>query len=375
MVPITLSSKYCWTAYAAPNPDEAPDFSEESGVNEEVLMNVDVPSTETSEEGSSSTTTAAPEEAPSKTPAKKHGPVASFRDPDYVPIYRREEPGGLLGLPVRLLNWVGRKLAVFITGTLFAALIAWRNKVVTHRKELLMDCVYNREPGVGILSVSNHMSMYDDPGLWSAIIPWWRMPHRLLRYSLCNDDMYFVSKYLTPIFLAGKALPVSRKAGPNQQFMKDYTEVVDEGNWCHIFAEGKINQPWRYEEGEPVLGKLRIGASKLLTHLSHSPWIIPMYHFGMHDILPEKPQKNKLRVSTPISMWPRGGNRVDVFIGKPFTVTDILEKMWQEVGGPGSVAWDNDSVLRPYQDQITARITEKILELEAEARAMRSAKK
>ena len=69
------------------------------------------------------------------------------------------------------------------------------NKFTAFRRELLVDKIFNREPGRGLLTVSNHQSMADDPGLFSAMIPWWRITSKQMRWVLCTEDVFFFVSY------------------------------------------------------------------------------------------------------------------------------------------------------------------------------------
>ena len=55
----------------------------------------------------------------------------------------------------------------------------------------LTAAIAGRPQGTPLITVSNHCSSLDDPLLFSALIPWpirqWQ-----LRWSLCNDDMFFI---------------------------------------------------------------------------------------------------------------------------------------------------------------------------------------
>lgn len=51
--------------------------------------------------------------------------------------------------------------------------IHFDGQVECTNQQALLDAVLDRGDR-GLLTVSNHMSVYDDPGLWSALIPFWR---------------------------------------------------------------------------------------------------------------------------------------------------------------------------------------------------------
>ena len=66
---------------------------------------------------------------------------------------------------------------------------------------------------------------------------------------------------------------------------------------------------------------------KLIAHCEKSPIIVPIYHRGMDNVLPEKVLKDKKtkRPSTPISPIPRIGNDIRLFVGESI---DFTEKVW-----------------------------------------------
>lgn len=78
-----------------------------------------------------------------------------------------------------------------IVGTLFALIIRVGNKFTVHNKRILMDQVLNRPAGCGLLTVSNHQSVADDPGIWSAMLPMWALRPEQVRWALCTEDVFF----------------------------------------------------------------------------------------------------------------------------------------------------------------------------------------
>jgi len=274
-----------------------------------------------------------------------------------------------------LLDWVRRAYRRFIiclTGLIFIFLLRVLNKTKVHNYKTLEKLMLERDEGVGLFTYSNHHSMLDDPGLPALFMPWHSMPWRKMRWNLCNTDMYFVHPVLTHIFRLGKGMPVSRFEGPEQRYMRDFTEKLNNKDWCHIFAEGKIVQPWRFERDEPHLGEFRIGPAKVLTHQDKAPICLPMYHIGMHNVYPErqlKPKKGQKKArgaSTPISAIPRIGNQIDIFVGEPFSVEPWIERV-KALGAQG-VTWENDAAYKEIQEDLTNHLRERLLEVEAQAR-------
>mmetsp|Transcript_15109 Transcript_15109/g.19917 ORF Transcript_15109/g.19917 Transcript_15109/m.19917 type:complete len:381 (-) Transcript_15109:431-1573(-) len=276
-----------------------------------------------------------------------------------------------------LMDWIARAYRRFIiclTGFIFVILLRVLNRTKIHNYETLEKLMLEREEGKGLFSYSNHHSMLDDPGLPALMMPWLTMPWKKMRWNLCNDAMYFVHPVLTHIFRLGKGLPIKRTQGPNQQYLKDFMLKLENKDWCHIFAEGKINQPWRFEKDEPHLGDFRIGPAKILSHLSESPICLPIYHVGFHDILPEKqvkdPKTGKMKkkgASVPISPIPRIGHTIDIFIGEPFDVSPFIQK-FKNLETSDEVTWEDDKAYREIQDELTLFLRSKLLEVEEKAR-------
>ncbi|CAN0455046.1 unnamed protein product, partial [Ectocarpus sp. 8 AP-2014] len=91
--------------------------------------------------------------------------------------------------------------------------------VECHNRQALLDAVLDRGDR-GLLTVSNHMCVYDDPGLWSALVPFWRTGRRRMRWALCTDDIYYAHPVLKNIFEAGRTLPIKRTRGMEQPLFK-----------------------------------------------------------------------------------------------------------------------------------------------------------
>ena len=121
---------------------------------------------------------------------------------EYAEVLSKPRWGGaILGPIVRYLNTI-------MIGSIFSIILRVFNKFTAVRRELLVDKIFNREPGRGLLTVSNHQSMADDPGLFSAMIPWWRITSKQMRWVLCTEDIFFfVSYYSTSALNFSGSLP------------------------------------------------------------------------------------------------------------------------------------------------------------------------
>jgi len=91
----------------------------------------------------------------------------------------------------------------------------------------------------GLITVSNHRSLFDDPGVVSCLLP---LPiavqPKLQRWGLCSQEYCFndalpglVKGYIG----AGQVLPICRGGGIDQRALLDFARHLACGEWCHVF--------------------------------------------------------------------------------------------------------------------------------------------
>ncbi|KIJ26104.1 hypothetical protein M422DRAFT_38362 [Sphaerobolus stellatus SS14] len=156
--------------------------------------------------------------------------------------------------------------------------------------------------GRGVLTVSNHISVCDEPITW-GILP---ISHVLLRkpmrWTLGASDVLFTRPLFSSFFSKGQVLETVRGAGIRQEAVDKSIRLLDEGQWIHIFPEGKITQP-----SHSNLSRLKWGIGRMLMETRQIPTIIPMWITGFDQVLDETRGWPK-----PI---PRPGKRVSITFG------------------------------------------------------------
>jgi len=241
-----------------------------------------------------------------------------------------------------------------------------------------MEQVWRREKGRPMLTVSNHQSVLDDPGLWCVLLPWWRMRPEQFRWSICTEDVFFAVPFLSPVYGAGNVMPLDRSGSLEQPLFKRFFEKLTGGSWCHIFAEGRVWQNWRFEDGEPRLGPFKFGIGKLIAHCPEGkePLIVPLFHQGMDKVIPEKvlsKEKNK-KASKPLSLFPKVGNQITMYVGEPFDFKDKIKAFREK--HPGTLdSWQSSAEAIELYMEITNEVRKKVLVLELEAREAEAAKR
>lgn len=264
----------------------------------------------------------------------------------------------------RLLSFM-----IMVTTTyLFRFLLQGLNKVRCQNHQGLLDAIFDRGDQ-GLLTVSNHCSVYDDPGLWAALVPIWRTRRGKMRWSMCTDDIYNANPLLRAIFRAGKTLPVKRTRGMEQPYFKVFFDKLEQGDWGHIFAEGAIRQPWRFSKGEPLLSDFRAGIGRLLLRSKKLPMVLPMYHIGMHRVAPEAPVQKHGRGKL-VKIIPNLGQEVRVYVGEPIDVRPIVEKCRAKIGDVRHLPWTLRSSKEEVEchKEIASFVRDQMLKLEAMAR-------
>ena len=174
----------------------------------------------------------------------------------------------------------------------------------------------HRPPHVALLTLSNHVSTIDDPWVLSAITPWPVLTHPTLsRWSWCTEDICFLTPPRCVAFRLGKIPPIHRGAGLYQEGMTEALSHLYEGEWLHIFPEGRCC-PHMGMGPQP----LKWGAAKLVVQalgLGREVRVLPIMHAGMEEVLPLK------------GRVPRVGKEVWVCVGEEVDVRGIVER-WRQ---------------------------------------------
>jgi monolysocardiolipin acyltransferase len=206
---------------------------------------------------------------------------------------------------------------------------------------------WSRSDGRGLLSFSNHVSLFDDPLLISNL---GIAKFDDIRWVAADHKNFFGNNLKGLIYSGGKCVPIIRGMGLEQPGFEFLIERLKCGDWVHIFPEGGRSR----EQESHLQLPLKIGIGKLIYETN--PVIVPFYHYGMHDVLPIG------------SIWPRREKYITVRFGK----SQIIDhEWWLKCLGTGA-----DKVEPQYAWQrATEKIEQILLDLEQQVHPFTSNRK
>ncbi|XP_017077968.1 tafazzin homolog isoform X1 [Drosophila eugracilis] len=229
--------------------------------------------------------------------------------------------------------YLASQFVVSIVGIFSKIVLTFLNKPRIYNKERLVHLVSKRPQGVPLLTVSNHYSCFDDPGLWGCL-PLGVVCNTLkIRWSMAAHDICFTNRKHALFFMFGKCIPVVRGNGVYQEAINLCIEKAALGHWIHVFPEGKVNM-----EKEEL--RLKWGVGRIIYESPKIPIILPMWHEGMDDLLPNVEPYVIQR-----------GKKVTVNVGQPLDLNDfILDLKKRQVPEPKARKLITDKIQEAFRD-------------------------
>ena len=206
--------------------------------------------------------------------------------------------------------------------------------------------VIQRDRGRGMITVSNHRSMCDDPPLIASILPFWLSVNPMrMRWGICAQEYCFNEKmpaFIKAFIGSGKILPIHRGGGINQKLLLDVTRKLANGDWVHVFPEAGVWQkdtlggrgaddkvpPPKVNGKVNNKGKLKWGIGKMIAHAPKTPVVIPFCHLGMEKIMPQDTETRKNQSTFPIPFV----HDVTVKFGEEVSFDDLIEEHEEQYG-------------------------------------------
>ncbi|KAL6310233.1 acyltransferase-domain-containing protein [Sparassis latifolia] len=171
-----------------------------------------------------------------------------------------------------------------------------------------------RNQGRGVVTISNHISTLDEPVVWGILPARCYFNSRMTRWTLGASDIMFTNPAFSSFFRNGQVLETFRGSGIFQPAVDTAAKKLNEGEWVHLFGEGKVNQP--VIDGFPHLLRFKWGVGRILMEAVIPPVIIPMWLEGFDKLMPEgRP--------SPLKFFPRPGADLSITFGKPIDDDEI----------------------------------------------------
>jgi len=200
------------------------------------------------------------------------------------------------------------RIIISAVGFISKFILSFLNTTHVFNRHVLIDSLDSRPAHVPILTVANHASCFDDPGLWSVL------PFRhvfnidSIRWSLAAHNICFTNSVCSWFFARGKCIPVVRGGGVHQKAVDFSIQQLNRGQWVHIFPEGRVN-----EENQFI--RFKWGVGRIIAESNHMPIVIPLWHVGMDRVLPNvQPYRFKM------------GNNVVLNFGKPIDFNEVFQQ-------------------------------------------------
>ncbi|GAA5859628.1 hypothetical protein JCM8547_006169 [Rhodosporidiobolus lusitaniae] len=138
------------------------------------------------------------------------------------------------------------------------------------------------EGGRGVLTVSNHVSVVDEPFTWGTLPLRMFLDSRTTRWTLGASDVMFNGKWDRWFFERGQVIETFRGKGIYQRAIDESAKKLDEGKWVHMYPEGRIKQDTLQE-----LRRCKWGVSRMLMECEKVPLILPIWVKGFEQVMDE----------------------------------------------------------------------------------------
>ncbi|KAF2857292.1 hypothetical protein K470DRAFT_253562 [Piedraia hortae CBS 480.64] len=269
------------------------------------------------------------------------------------------------------LNHIASTLVFATVGSLSRSFLYAFNHTQVYGLDPFLDLLDARACSAdrrrGLLTVSNHVSVLDDPLIW-GVLPYRYMVHPdNMRWSLASHDICFRNRVFNVFFSLGNTLPTHRIAhsphgglfqptmtqvirllsDPHRKVPNSKCEISDpfssnhltysttgfdsfpapsaypsrRFSWVHVFPEGMT-----YQHPESFMRYFKWGIARLILEAEPCPDVLPMWIDG--------PQHVMSNTRTFPRAVPRPGNDISIRFGNLIdreTVLEPFRRRWLEL--------------------------------------------
>ncbi|KAI0776935.1 acyltransferase-domain-containing protein [Trametes elegans] len=224
------------------------------------------------------------------------------------------------------MNGLLSKLTVSIVGLGSKALLnaGFCSSVTVNGLENLLIALESdeRNHGRGIVTMCNHISTLDDPVLWGVLPARFYRDSWKTRWTLGASDIMFTNPVFSTFFRYGQVIETFRGKGIFQPAIDNAIQKLNQGDWIHLFGEGRVNQD-SSNPSSPNAGRLlrfKWGIGRIMMEAQKPPVIIPMWLTGFDKLMPEGR-------TAPYKFFPKPGAALSITFGEPVPAKDIQEAL------------------------------------------------
>ena len=141
---------------------------------------------------------------------------------------------------------IRRRIVIPVVGGTARLFVRGANNLTLHDEHHLREGL-GRPAGTAMLSVSNHISTMDDPGLLAAIVPLRTLcDPDAMRWGVCAEDVCFrPGSWIERCASTAKVLPVVRGGGVRQPELDGVAAKLQAGQWVHCAPASNPPSPAR----------------------------------------------------------------------------------------------------------------------------------
>ena len=200
---------------------------------------------------------------------------------------------------------IRRQIVIPVVGGTARVFVRGANNLTLHDEHHLHDGL-RRPVGTAMLSVSNHISTMDDPGMLAAIVPLGTLlDPDAMRWGVCAEDVCFKpGSWLQRCASTAKVMPVRRGGGVWQAELDAVIAKLRTGDWVHYFPEGVIRQ-----DGQLRLFRRGVGRLVAAVPEPGALIVLPFYHTGADKVQPTT------QTATSVFSAPNLGTPIHVIFG------------------------------------------------------------
>ncbi|RZC62840.1 hypothetical protein C5167_024610 [Papaver somniferum] len=187
------------------------------------------------------------------------------------------------------LGGIPRKFVIMGVGSFSKVVASLLNSTSVQNPETLIRLVRSRPQGVPLITVSNHMSMMDDPLMW-GFKGFPTTDARVQRWVLAAEDICFRNSMLSYLFRLGMDVLSSLIL----EHMEEALERLSDGAW-----------------DDAPIRRLKWGTASLIDRAPVTPIVLRIIYRGFEEVLPPKSFFGR---RPPVPLWNKD---IRIIVGEP----------------------------------------------------------